>query len=246
VNKDLSFLAPAIHDWTKPLKSLYFLTKKRMLNDNIQSTGVEVQPTEDTSVNTQEIDQEDSHEEPTVEIDGEKVPISIVKAWKEGNMRQEDYTRKTQELAEAKRELARVNPTNAEYAKPDDLSDEAKAAIDVLKKAGFATKEDIQMLKVQEEDAKNFRRLIKSYPELKTHEKALKQIGLTDNRAWEDIAKDYGFLSADKVAKAKAQNPVKGAKSLPGAQEKKLDIASMNEKEYEAWKRANLGQGKWA
>jgi hypothetical protein len=217
-----------------------------MDHDNIQSTGAEVQPTEDTFVNAQETDQEDSHDEPTIEIDGEKVPISTVKAWKEGNMRQEDYTRKTQELAEAKRELARVNPTTAEYAKPDDLSDEAKAAIDVLKKAGFATKEDLQMLKVQEEDAKNFRKLIKNHPELKLHEKAIKQIGLTDNRAWEDIVREYGFLSDDKIAKAKAQNPVKGAKSLPGTQEKKLDIANMNEKEYEAWKRANLGQGKWA
>jgi hypothetical protein len=214
-----------------------------MTEDTNQSAGAGVQPTEDTTNKAQDTDQEEG-QEPTVEIDGEQVPLSQVKAWKEGHMRQEDYTRKTQELAEAKRQLARSK--DGAETKAEDMTPEVKAAVETLKKAGFATKEDLQMLKVQEEDAKNFRRLIKSYPELKTHEKALKQIGLTDNRAWEDIAKDYGFLSADKVAKAKAANPVRGVKTAPTSGEKKLDIASMSEKEYEAWKKANLGAGKWA
>lgn len=215
-----------------------------MTEDTNQSSVAGEQTDMDSTDKANGTDQEEGREEPTVEIDGEKVPLSQIKAWKEGHMRQEDYTRKTQELAEAKRQLARTK--DGADTKADDMTPEVKAAVETLKKAGFATKEDLQMLKLQEEDEKNFRKLVKSYPELKSHEKALKQIGLTDNRAWEDIARDYGFLSADKVAKAKASNPVKGVKNAPGGAEKKLDIASMSEKEYEAWKKANLGQGKWA
>lgn len=44
-------------------------------------------------------DSDDEPEEPTVEIDGEQVPVSQVRAWRDGNLRQEDYTRKTQDLA---------------------------------------------------------------------------------------------------------------------------------------------------
>lgn len=217
-----------------------------MTEDTNQSSAAGVQPTEDTTKKAAENDQEEGHNEPTVEIDGEQVPLSLVKEWKAGHMRQEDYTRKTQELAAAKRDLARNQTTAKEYAKPDDLPEEVKAAVETLKKAGFATKDDLKMLKVQEEDEKAFKKLVKSYPELKAHEKAIRQIGLTDHRAWEDIAKDYGFLGADKLAKAKAANPVKGVKPSPEAKDTKVDIASMSDKEYEAWKAANLGKGKWA
>lgn len=44
-------------------------------------------------------------DDPVIEIDGEQVPLSQVKAWKAGNMMQADYTRKTQEVASRAREV---------------------------------------------------------------------------------------------------------------------------------------------
>jgi hypothetical protein len=218
--------------------------------DSNQSPTAGEQPASQDSSNKaagadQEAGQADTDAKNMVEIDGEKVSLDQIKEWKKGHMMEADYRRKTQELAEAKREIAR-SKTSVQDTKAEDLSPEVKQAMDVLKKAGFATKDDLKMMKIQEEDQKAFRKLIKSNPELKPHEKALKQIGLTDNRAWEDIAKDYGFLKDSKLEKAKATRPITGTRSSPGANAPKLDIAKMSPKEYEAWKRQNLGQGKWA
>jgi hypothetical protein len=205
------------------------------------------QPTEEsTEKENDQVETTDSGESdvetPTVEIDGEKYTLDEVKEWKKGNMREADYRKKTQELAEAKREIARAkeNPSVNEVVDP-----EVKAALETLKAAGVATKEDLLLMKAQEEDAKHFKRLIKKHPELKQHEKALKAIGLTDNRAWEDIVKDYGFLSGDKLAKAKKTNPITGAKTAP-ADEKPKGLPKAGTPEWEAWKKQNLGQGLWS
>jgi len=48
---------------------------------------------------------EEEPEEPVVELDGEKIPVSEVKEWKQGYLRQQDYTKKTQALAEERRQL---------------------------------------------------------------------------------------------------------------------------------------------
>jgi hypothetical protein len=42
---------------------------------------------------------------PTYEIDGEKITIDQIKEWKQNGLRQSDYTKKTQELAQQRKEL---------------------------------------------------------------------------------------------------------------------------------------------
>lgn len=44
-------------------------------------------------------------QEASYDIDGEKVPVSKIKEWKSGNLMQADYTRKTTELADQRRQL---------------------------------------------------------------------------------------------------------------------------------------------
>src|SRR5690606_1086624 len=46
--------------------------------------------------------------EPLIDIGGEKVPLSQVLEWRKGYLRESDYTRKTQRLAERERELQQV------------------------------------------------------------------------------------------------------------------------------------------
>ena len=52
-------------------------------------------------------DEGEESEEVFYEVDGEKVPAAKVKEWKEAGLRQDDYTRKTQDLAEQRKEFER-------------------------------------------------------------------------------------------------------------------------------------------
>jgi len=175
----------------------------------------------------------------TVHIDGEDVPLDKVKDWKLGYMREDDYRRKTQELAEERRQLSRASeaPAQAEEKDPD-----LEKAIATLKQAGMVTKDDLALIKAQEDDQKQFRRLLKANPELKVHEKKLLAIGKVDNRAWEDIVDDYGFIPKDKLQKAKASRPLVGKKEVPGTTKQK-SVSDMTSAEYTAWKKQNLGDG---
>ncbi len=217
--------------------------------DTSQSPVAGEQPDRDSTTKATGKDQDESQAETNaknmVEIDGEKVSLDQVKEWKKGHMMEADYRRKTQELAEAKREIARAKQAGETSPRAKEMDPEVKKAIEILKEAGMATKDDLLAMKIQEEDQKAFRKLLKSNPELIPHKKALQQIGLTDNRAWEDIAKDYGFLKDSKLEKAKAAKPITGARMVPGSETKAVDIAKMTPKEYESWKKQNLGARKW-
>ena len=48
---------------------------------------------------------EPQEDEMYLDLDGEEIPLSQVKEWKSGNMRQADYTRKTTELSEQRKEF---------------------------------------------------------------------------------------------------------------------------------------------
>lgn len=183
-----------------------------------------------------------STEKPTeYEVDGEKLTAEQIKEYKLGYMREQDYRKKTQELAEEKRKLGRTSEINPDRQKSEDLDPDVKNALDTLKKAGVVTKEDLALMKAQEEDQKQFKKLFKRYPDLKTHEKAIQQIGKVDNRAWEDIAVDYGFLNKDKLEKAKASRPIVGNKAVTA--DKGKSIKDMTPDEYVQWKKQNLGDG---
>lgn len=209
-----------------------------------QSNETVEQPQEDSTSQDQVNEQpgatgEETQEnaESVIEIDGEKLTPQQIKEYKEGYMRTQDYTKKTQELAEERRKLSR----NESSQKEDELDPDVKSAVEVLKKAGVVTQEDLAQIKAYEEDQKQFKKLLKRHPELKAHERALVQIGKTDNRAWEDIVSDYGFISRDKLAKAKESKPVVGQKNVTPKQEK--SISEMSSAEYALWKKKNLGSG---
>lgn len=56
---------------------------------------------------TDELEESDEYDEDEtyLDLDGEEIPLSQIKEWKSGNMRQADYTRKTTELAEQRKAL---------------------------------------------------------------------------------------------------------------------------------------------
>ena len=67
----------------------------------------------------QDNDDADGADDPVFDIDGEEVPLSQLKAWKEGHLRQDDYSRKTAELArerETVQQARQVYTQNAQFA----------------------------------------------------------------------------------------------------------------------------------
>jgi hypothetical protein len=157
--------------------------------------------------------------------DGTEVTIDELKS---GYMKDSDYRQKTEALAR-EREQASESKIN-----PDVLE-----AVEVLKGAGVATKDDLAQMQASQADEKRLQELLDQTPELKAKEKAIRAVGQTDNAAWEDIVTKYGFTTKDKLAEAKANRPIVGD-GAPKEPEQK-GLRDMSEKEYEAWKQQNLG-----
>jgi len=218
-----------------------------MRDEQEQSTEAVDQPSQESTQMAEDQDQvtssdEEASEDTPLEVDlgGKKVSIEQINEWEKGYMRNQDYTKKTQELAEAKRQIART--LGEEPAKKEqELDPTVQAALETLKQAGVATKDDLLAMKAQEEDEKELRGLLRKNPELKAHEKAIRAIGYSDNRAWVDIVKDYGFTTGDKLAKAKASKPLVGSKAVP-VDEKASKLPPAGTPEWEVWKKANLGR----
>lgn len=126
-------------------------------------------------------------------------------------MRQSDYTRKTQELAEERKQITKQDPT---YQKPDD--DEDAAVEEYLQGKGYAKKDNVQDLVKKElenyqkkqQDEITIQNLVSANPDLKQFEWAIRKIAATDDSAIEDIVVKYGFSSHDKLSKAKQRGIV--------------------------------------
>ena len=176
---------------------------------------------------------EQPKEDSLIEIEGQKVTIDELKA---GYMRNSDYTKKTQEVAQARRELAR-QPVQASPQGNDETTETLKA----LKELGVVTKEDLELerkrMYAEAEDKSKLDSLIQNNPDLASKRKALETIGRSDSRAWEDIVVDYGFTTKDKVSQANNHTLV-GKSQLQDSKPK--SIAEMSDAEYAAWSKATL------
>lgn len=189
----------------------------------------------------------DSPEDELVVIDNESVRLSELK---QGYLRNKDYTQKTQEVAEMKKELEGKARELARADKPqlstsEETDPEIAKAINLLKEHGMATKDDLQALEARQLDDKKLTKLIETNPDLKKHEQALRVIGKTDNRAWEDLVVKYGFKASDKLAKAKANVEIVGEPAAKTKEQSKK-VKDLTTKEYGEWKKANLRSGGWA
>lgn len=162
-------------------------------------------------------------------IDWQEVDIEELK---KGYLRQNDYTKKTQELAK-EREALKWKP-------------EVDETDEYLQQKGYIKKDDLQTeiekRLARERDEYKLDKLIESNPQLQQHAEAIRKIATVDNSALEDIIVKYNFLSSDKLSKAKQRDIVGwGAK-----EEKTLDIDSMTSEQWEAYKAKNgIGRNAW-
>jgi len=136
---------------------------------------------------------------------------------------QAEYTKSRQELSE--------------FKKKSEMSEEDKAAYDMMKEMEFITKADLEAQAANMARESNLKEIIAWNPDLRQFEAAIRRIGADDNMAYEDIIQNYGFWAKDKLAKARSQWDVKWT---PNIDQKKKSIWEMSSEEYTKWK-----QEKW-
>ena len=136
-----------------------------------------------------------------------------------GYLRQQDYTKKTQELAE-ERKLVTAKASQAHDAWYQWNPNDEEAVDAFLSQKGYVKATDVETLvekKLQwmtkaQQDEQKLKELISANPDLKQFEWAIRTIATTDNSALEDIVVKYGFSNHDKLSKAKKQGLVWWAK----------------------------------
>lgn len=172
----------------------------------------------------------DSIEQPqdtqVFEVNGEQVTIDELQ---KGYMRQSDYTRKTQELAQQRTQVQEpVGSGNGEV-------DEATQAIKFIKENGFLTEQDL--IERNRRD-----RLFNSNPELAEKRKVIEDLAKAKGKAPEDVIVEYGFMDDAKLAAAKSRSSVMGMPT-PKETPTKKSISEMNSTEYAEFKK-NMGGGR--
>lgn len=135
-------------------------------------------------------------------------------------------TRKTQEIAEAKKSL----PTKQEQPAGDE-TEEVKKFLD---SAGYVRKEQLEeyvaSLSQSQQDEETIKTIIASNPELKQFEWAIRTIAKTDDSAIEDIVVKYWFSTHDKLTKAKQSRGIVGNSNI-ASWEKSKSVAEMTTQE---------------
>lgn len=178
---------------------------------------------------------------PVVEIDGERMTASEVKA---GVMRQKDYTQKTQTLADERKAFADEKAAFEASQQPAPQADPNKQfneGVDAIKEAGdIATNkgvdEKFSAFEAAQEDERNFQKLMKSDERYKGREDILRDLGKANpSMAWEDIAEKYkstltGVNPDDEAGK---HHEVVGNPSYVTPEKNILD---MSEQEWEDYK----------
>lgn len=186
----------------------------------------------------QEVDNETGSEENFIEVNGEKLSIDELKA---GYLRQSDYTKKTQELAELRKQSIQeaIQASQKQYEQPEE-SEEDKLAKEFINQHGLLTKQEAEnLLKKQELAAKDemeFQKYKQEYQPTAAQEKVVKMLGYTkefSTKSWAEIHKHaYGDTAIERVVSKK----VVGASPKAGvrASEKltRADLASMPMDEY--------------
>ena len=174
-----------------------------------------------------------------VDVDGEQIPASQVREWKQGYMRSEDYTRKTQQLAEERRRAAQ-QLSNPQYANDP----QAQAALRVLRDLGVVTQDTLQETLThygsQQAKERALDGLLAANPNLKSFEKALRALGPTiGDKSWEEVVVEYGFSPKTALQRASSQTRLVGRPG-PKTQSQEKDIMDMSDDEYVKWKQKNL------
>lgn len=170
-------------------------------------------------------------EQPTneveLELDGEIVKVPLEELTK-GYLRQSDYTKKTQALAEERKRL--------QEAKQEEVPDEIASARQFLDWEWVVRKQDLEKFYQQQQYEIAFNDLVKASPELKKSEKAIRDLQKATGWAFEDVIVKYWFASTDKLKKAQDSRFGIVWSSEMGWKDK--PISQMTDAEYQAYRKS--------
>lgn len=161
------------------------------------------------------------------EIDGQELTLDELK---NGYLRQSDYTKKTQELAEKRKEL--------EWMKTSDMTDDEKQMLEWIKKQWFVSKDELERTTFQQSQELELREIIANAPSLKSQEHAIRKLQEAEWWSYEEIIHKYGFMEKDKLQKAK-QSRVKVVWEKE-RDVKQRSITDLSPEEYAERKKQNL------
>lgn len=177
--------------------------------------GAQEEPDREEEVQDSEGDDEELE---VIEIDGEEVTLDQIKEWKRGTLREQDYTKKTQSLAEERKAL------EAKLGELNSISDTLTAGETEIKKLLVADLDDIDLKELRESDYPEYLKVKETikdreskYEELKQAAAKAKQALIADEQkvvtemlgwsdsskrekdvsAYQDFAKDAGFTEKD-------------------------------------------------
>jgi len=134
---------------------------------------------------------------------------------------QADYTRKSQRLSELEKQ-------------PNTSTDEETQTIQRLKERGFVSKEELENIQTQAQRETEFRTLLETNPSLKKYEGAIRKLQWVDWKSYEEVILENGFLSQDRLEKAKSSRDRLVSWMETTSSKSLLDLSP---EEYEKWKK---------
>lgn len=147
---------------------------------------------------------------------------------------QADYTKKSQELADIKKQQETWwSITNDKIPNPDE-----EQLLGWMKKQWFVRHNDLEKQNEQQKFEIWFNQLLQENPDLKQFEWAIRAVQKVEGGSFEEVAIRHWFTSWDKLEKARAsRNKMVWNDNSEKQQEKRL--TDMTPDEYEAWKKKN-------
>lgn len=196
----------------------------------------EITPNPETSTADAAIEQPEEVDE--IDIDGEKVTLDDIREWKKWNLRQADYTRKTQELAREREEIERLKQPQT------PANDEAEAADQFLQSKDYVKKDFVEKQIASMKQEQQLDKFFDSNPDLAPYETAIRDLAIQKWKAPEDIVVEYKFSTSDKLKKARSSRVIVGNSEKEAPKEK--SISEMTPGEFAEFRKKNTKRGSFA
>lgn len=170
--------------------------------------------------------------EQLVNVNWEMIPLSELT---NGYMRTQDYTKKTQELADERKNLQRNWVDTWKPADPSGADDDSERKLaEWMKQKWFATQEDLIKQQQKYDQDKRFGELLDYNPSLRPFEKAIRDIAEAKGIAPEDVAEQYGFAKKDQLIDASRSRWLVGNNG-DYWQKKPKSIRDLSSEDYQKW-----------
>jgi|GEM_PF-3738978 len=151
---------------------------------------------------------EDEQEPDVIDLDGEEVTLEQIRQWKSGNLREQDYTKKTMALADERKQVSAVlNDLN-------ELQETFKAGESEFKKALLGDLDDVDLKALRNDDYVEYQRTLE---ERKERESKFDEIKANAAKARNAYVQEQGKQLNDLMGwsdKSKSESDIKAFQAM--------------------------------